>query len=303
MKTTPGIQKAWHQLKKWRLRNLPARPYAQDYQYQHVACVIVNNEADILEEWVLFHLTVGIEHFIIWDHQSSDVSRKVLEPYEKAGLVHWMDFPYDTFNVARQIKIYNKTIAQLQGKAKWIWFLDSDEFVVPATADTIPELIDPIESDPEVGAIAVNWLFFGTSEVESLAPGEWHIEKLTQRAPEEWKNHRATKGALRPEATAGFMDQPHFPILRQGKKIVYPDRTDFDDKHTTFDILRVHHYWHRTESFYRNRKIARKEYLSGRKRSQHELNRLHQLYNQVNDNTLKRFIPRMVALRKELSHH
>ncbi|MGB0177753.1 MAG: glycosyltransferase family 2 protein [Owenweeksia sp.] len=292
------IRKVWNGVKRVFRQLQPVKPYLKEYRYGHVACVIVQNEAAILEEWVLYHLAAGIEHFMIWDDHSTDNSREILKPYEEAGIVQWLDFPYPRFTVPRQVSTYNKTIKMMMHRARWVWFLDSDEFVVPSQADSIPEVVREIEKDSTIGAIAVNWLLFGTSGVEKLIESEWHIEKLTHRAPEEWKNHRATKGALRPEATLGFIEQPHFPALRKGHKIVYPDLTEFDDKYTHFDILRVHHYWHRTENFYRERKIARKEFLSGRQRSDKELQRHHKAYNQVFDDSIKRFIPRMNELKK-----
>ncbi len=297
------LQKFWkfkNHLHRFFLNALPPQKYKTSYQHEHVACVIVRNEAGILEEWILFHLAAGIQYFVIWDDHSDDGSRELLKPYEQAGLIEWRAFPYESFDVARQIKVYNHTINVFRNKAKWLWFLDSDEFVVPAQADSIPEIVREIEKDPAVGAITVNWLLFGTSDVEALSPGEWHIEKLTQRAPNHWKNHRATKGALRPEATARFIEQPHFPVLRKGRKLVYPNGKTFNDQYTHFDLLRVHHYWHRTESFYRSRKIARKEFLSGRSRNPKELQRHHKAYNQVFDDSIKRFIPKMKEIRKQI---
>ena len=50
-------------------------------------CAIYKNEARYLAEWLEFHLLAGVEHFFLYDNNSTDDHREVLAPYLRAGVV------------------------------------------------------------------------------------------------------------------------------------------------------------------------------------------------------------------------
>ncbi len=56
-------------------------------------CAIYKNEARYLAEWIEFHLLAGVEHFFLYDNNSTDDHRDVLAPYVRAGLVSVTDWP------------------------------------------------------------------------------------------------------------------------------------------------------------------------------------------------------------------
>ena len=56
-------------------------------------CAIYKNEARYLAEWIEFHLLAGVEHFFLYDNDSTDDHREVLAPYMRAGLVTVTDWP------------------------------------------------------------------------------------------------------------------------------------------------------------------------------------------------------------------
>lgn len=288
------LQKRWFDI-------LPARNYADHYRYQHILCAVAHNEEDILEEWLLFHLSIGIEYFVIFDHNSTDGSREKLRPYEKAGLLEWRDLKIDRFTTWQQAKAYNTIIPEFRHKAKWIWFLDTDEFLVPTQVTHISEITGKLENDHTIGGIAVNWLFFGTAHVEDLSSGKWHIEELTRRAPLDWKQHSEVKCGIRPEATPGFFENPHTTFFYKNRRMVYADGTDFNGRYISHDILKIHHYWHRTEKFYREVKLPRRMQLMGtiygpKGRALH-----HEMRNRVVDESILRFIPRMKELKNKFT--
>jgi Glycosyl transferase family 2 len=48
---------------------------------------IVKNEVAILPEWIAFHLSVGFEHFYIYENGSTDGTVELLARYSEAGIV------------------------------------------------------------------------------------------------------------------------------------------------------------------------------------------------------------------------
>ncbi|ELV04510.1 glycosyltransferase family 92 protein [Brachyspira hampsonii] len=47
----------------------------------------VKNEAPYIKEWIEYHRIIGAERFYIYDNESTDNLKEVLEPYIKEGIV------------------------------------------------------------------------------------------------------------------------------------------------------------------------------------------------------------------------
>ena len=56
-------------------------------QYKVSIGAIFKNEALYLKEWIEFHRIVGVEHFYLYNNNSDDNYREVLEPYIKRNIV------------------------------------------------------------------------------------------------------------------------------------------------------------------------------------------------------------------------
>ena len=87
--------------------------------------LIAKNEAPYIEEWINFHVKQGVTHFIIYDNESTDNFREVLEPYIKSGLV--------TYKILkgrrRQNDAYNMAVHDYKHKFRYMAFIDADEFM------------------------------------------------------------------------------------------------------------------------------------------------------------------------------
>ena len=65
---------------------------SRPFQYYLSACAIFRNEAPYLEEWLVFHLGIGVEHFYLYENRSTDDFRGVLAPFverRQVTLVNW----------------------------------------------------------------------------------------------------------------------------------------------------------------------------------------------------------------------
>ena len=95
---------------------------------------IVKNEAAYLEEWLAYHLALGVDHFFIYDNGSTDDSAELLERYINHGLVTRIDWPIG----GGQLSAYNHSLRMFGNTAEWIGYYHPDEFLVPLEDDDIP---------------------------------------------------------------------------------------------------------------------------------------------------------------------
>ena len=51
------------------------------YEYSVAIAAIFKNEAPYLREWVEYHKMIGVEHFWLYNDNSSDNFEEILEPY------------------------------------------------------------------------------------------------------------------------------------------------------------------------------------------------------------------------------
>lgn len=124
-------------------------------KYNIALCLIFKDEASFLKEWLDYHLTVGVDHFYLYNNNSSDNFREVLVPYLEKGLVSLIEWPYQN----SQFKAYQNCFDTYRNECNWISFLDADEFIVPKYANTINEWLQDYLKYP---AITIHWRMFGT---------------------------------------------------------------------------------------------------------------------------------------------
>ena len=62
------------------------------FLYDIVITAIAKNEGHYLEEWVEYYLSIGVDHFYIYDNDSTDNSKEVLQPYIDKGIVDFIPY-------------------------------------------------------------------------------------------------------------------------------------------------------------------------------------------------------------------
>ena len=55
----------------------------RDNRYRFSLVLIFKDEAPYLEEWIEFHLMLGVDHFYLYQNNSTDNYQEVLKPYIK----------------------------------------------------------------------------------------------------------------------------------------------------------------------------------------------------------------------------
>lgn len=61
--------------------------------FRLVACTMLRNEAAYVREWIVYHLLVGVEHFYLYDNDSTDNTAEVLAPFVAKGVVTYRRWP------------------------------------------------------------------------------------------------------------------------------------------------------------------------------------------------------------------
>src|SRR4051794_29549571 len=197
-------------------------------------CAIFRDEARYLAEWVSFHRIQGVEHFYLYDNRSSDDWRMELEPEIAAGIVEVQDWPF----VPGQWSAYEDCLRRHRDDARWIAFIDSDEFLFSPTGKRLPEVLRGFDTHPGVVA---NWRVYGTSAWEQPPEG-LVIENYLMRAPDEYDGNRQVKSIVNPRSATGWASAHHFRLLGDA---VGEDGLPmkFAIREPTADLLRINHYF------------------------------------------------------------
>jgi hypothetical protein len=207
------------------------------------ACTMYRDHARDLREWIEFHRLVGAERFFLYNNGSVDDHREVLAPYLEEGSVvvhNWPHFP--GLRLA-----FDHCLQHHRDDARWIAFLDIDEFVFSPTGRTMSDVLTEYERYPGVG---VNRYTFGTSGHRTRPPG-LVLENFVMRSE---PRRNAIKTILDPKRTShswgghnfayldGWaVDELHRPLdsAPPGRP---PSRVGALTPTFTIDRLRINHY-------------------------------------------------------------
>lgn len=275
-----------------------APSFAKENSKKTVAvCMIFQNEAPYLKEWIEFHQLVGVQRFYLFNNLSDDNYQEVLESYIKSGVVKLVEWPIAPSPYMSwpeiQCAAYNYgLILAKKNKFEWLAVLDSDEFLVPVETTTIPEFLKGYK---RVGSIAVNWQLYGTSHVSKVEKDQLMIEHLTYKAKTDYDENLLTKPIVRTKCVKYFKN-PHFAVLKKKQNNVNSDQKLFSGPRSPYvvtDKIRINHYWSRDEDFFFRVKVGRREgWLDGG-----SYERLNQL-NQEPDLIMLKYVPKLKEIMK-----
>ena len=218
-------------------------PKNATFHYRMAVVAIMKNEGAYIKEWIDFHLKVGVEHFYIYNNDSTDNMLEVLKPYVEAGKATVIDFP----GRKMQIPAYYDAMDRFRNEAKYIAVIDGDEFLMPVQkGKLLAEVVDEIlAKDRFAGAVAVNWRMYGSSGHEKKPEGGV-LKNFLYRAKEDgpWNNH--VKQIVNPRMVYKFYHPHcvlfsliHHSIDEDGKIVKGP----FNDFYHTPQLIRINHYF------------------------------------------------------------
>ena len=153
------------------------------FRYDLAVVAIFKDEGKYLKEWLDYHLLAGVDHFYLYNNDSSDDYEEVLAPYVEKNLVTLANFS----GKAMQLVVYNDAIEKFRFACRLMAFIDLDEFILPKTNRSIVEVVDEILScDKNAAALGINEQHFGSNRQETADYSRGVLERFTRRAPVDW---------------------------------------------------------------------------------------------------------------------
>ena len=216
---------------KRRLRSDLTRP-----EHYLAVCAIAKDEGPYFKEWIEWHLSQGVDHFYIYDNESSDGTREILQPYIDSGVVEYKYWP----GHRRQLAAYDDCLEHYRLASRWIAFIDLDEFIVPIKDASIPAFLKRFEA---FAAVEINWLVYGSGGHKTKSPGTM-MERFRFHSLPGHRLNRHVKSIVNPREVFTMIG------CHEAAKISgsiadshgQPVTKNFREREPQQDIIRINHY-------------------------------------------------------------
>jgi len=235
------------------------------FLYDLAVVAIFKDEGKYLREWLDYHLLAGVEHFYLYNNDSSDDYAEVLAPYVENNLVTLTDWSGRFV----MYSAYNDAIARHRFDCRYMAFIDLDEFIYPKTNQNIVEVVDEIFSrDTKAAALGINWQIFGSNGEEKADYSRGVLERFTRRAPSDWtifKEDNANigniyiKSIVNPRLVDYYLS-PHFAIYFKGLKSINSDGAETwnaGNHPICADKIVLNHYFTKSKEEYEKKKLPK----------------------------------------------
>lgn len=199
-------------------------------------CAIAKNEGPYFPEWIEWHLAHGVEKFYIYDNESTDGTKDILTPYIKQGAVEYKYWP----GRKMQLKAYDDCLACHRFSARWIAFIDLDEFIVPLKDTTITAFLKRHETAP---AVEINWLIYGSSGRRTKTPGGV-MERFKRHSLPQHPLNRHVKSIVNPRRVFNMIGCHEAARISGHAADSHgnPVRKNFRNREPQQDTIRINHY-------------------------------------------------------------
>lgn len=198
-------------------------------------CAIAKNEGRYFQEWIEFHKMIGVEKFYIYDNESTDNTKAELQPYIDSGLVEYTFFP----GKKMQLKAYKNCIKKHKRDARYIAFIDIDEFIVPIKHKTIPEYMHSLG---RFASVQINWIVYGSGGAKTRTDG-LVIDRFRDHSLDDDPLNHHVKTIVNPRRILGIFSA-HRPVVF-GKNVDADGNRiwkSFWNRPPTPNQIRVNHY-------------------------------------------------------------
>ena len=209
--------------------------FKRKYPFYLTLCAIAKNEGRYLQEWIEYHKILGVEKFFIYDNDSADNTREILQPYIDTNLVEYCYFP----GKKMQLKAYANCVRKHKRHTKYLGFLDIDEFIVPIKHKTIS---DYLKSLGRFSGVQMNWLVYGSGGAKKREKG-FVIERFKDHSLPDHKLNRHIKVILNPRLILRFFSA-HRPVIfgRYIDSNGNITKKSFWDRTPVSNQIRINHY-------------------------------------------------------------
>lgn len=170
-------------------------------KYRLALCTVHKDEETYLPEWIAYHLSVGVEHFFIYDNNSARPTSEELRPFIERGVATVTpiaEFP-------SLLPSYEDALRRFGPLCRWLGFCGVEEFFVPKAdrfgpCHSLPQILEEYEA---YGGLVVNWFELGSSG---------HLARPEGLQLEAFRHGRVSdivKSIVRPERVRSVVDAHH----------------------------------------------------------------------------------------------
>ncbi|MFT4074937.1 MAG: glycosyltransferase family 2 protein [Asticcacaulis sp.] len=171
---------------------------------------IAKDEGRFIAEWLAHNLALGFDRIFVFDNESTDETAATITRIGTAWPVERISWkPVE--GQSPQITAYEWARIHIAPRYDWVAFFDCDEFLVLNTDETISTFLARFA--PEVGAIGLNWLGFGSSG-RLKSDYDLVIDAFTRGGYAHSRNNRHIKTIVRSANLAEMT--VHAAILKSG---------------------------------------------------------------------------------------
>ncbi len=195
-----------------RLPSLRFHPVPADdgpYRFELAVCCVAKNEGPYLLEWIAYHRCVGVEHILVFDNDSDDASSTLLSRLAGLGVLEHVPWPTAAGRWP-QPTAYAEGLRRLRDQARWIAFIDLDEFLNPLEGDDVRAVL---RDHADAAGLVVPWRLFGSSG-EQERRDDFVIRRFTRRAAAADPLNHAVKTIVRGRFAREI--GVHTPVLSEG---------------------------------------------------------------------------------------
>lgn len=277
---------------------------------------IMKNEGQFLDEWICYHLIKGVDHFYLYNNESTDNTDVIMEPYVKKGLVTLIDIPGSHV----QKTAYEHALSNFRLDTSLMAFIDLDEFIVPkdhtrSIPDVVREILDNHDKRDhkwkKAGGVGLNWIVYGTGHHKEAVDG-LVTENYLYHASSNCPDNSHIKVIVNPIVTKGFPNSSHNVEYMSDEFCTISERGSYIDGSpfffdASYEWMHVNHYSSKSESEFID-KICRKGWPDQEHISREVtdpltvrlLEKAKSTWNEIHDTDMVEFAPLIKEKIKEL---
>ncbi len=253
-------------------------------------CAIFKNEAYHLKEWIEYHRVIGVDHFYLYNFESCDKYKEVLDPYIEQNivtLVNWINYTKGMendllfFMLGDKILAYENAIKYLAlNKTVWLAFVDVNEFLVPPSGSNLLEILKKYSN---FSAVTLQSDFFDASKIIPLSAKKLVIENFGFALPViNIPEKTIEKTIFKPDQVVHFYWPPYKFIFKNDQSEIKLSKNE----------LRINQYTNRNLAYFYHGKVKDKLQLGTRVLGEEEKKKLLERYEiQDSEQAINRFIP------------
>ncbi|NMB53324.1 MAG: glycosyltransferase family 92 protein [Leptolinea sp.] len=210
-------------------------------------CLIAKDENIYLKEWLDYHILLGVEHFWIYDNDSTTPLEETIRDHVRKG---WVTVN-QIHGRAMQLYAYDHCLQEYGRFSRWIGFIDTDEFIVPKTTPDIKEFLCSYE---QYAGLGLNSLFFGAGGHETR-PVCGQVAGYQIRAPEELSKNRFIKSIVQPSRVV-LPVSPHSFLYKENDFCVNENKDRIDTQFFPCNVrkIQLNHYYTRSTQEWKEKK-------------------------------------------------